>query len=350
MKKKAVIPFCALAAILQFSTCNIESSYIDLIQQEIDSNNLSNAVTNRFVTVGDSGTIYYSDDSGENWTEAENIPPGTPDLNRVLYVGDRLIAVGDGGVLWYSTDGSTWTAVITGTTYDLMAIAYGATVYVVVGENSTDGVTLTSTDGITWNGPFYETGGDSFRFNGITFGGSTFFATCLGTWDTRNGAAVNVLNGNWSNGTYEVTGGRGRQVEYGIGKFVLLFTNNGTICYGRNSLTGTTASWSTYGAGYEIGGSIVPWAFRNNRNGRLAAVGDNSTVWYTDDDGSTWTYLSNTAEWGNNARDIAYGTDCWVTVGLAGGVWISAASDLSTWTAASNPPGFQHLRGVAYIP
>ena len=77
-------------------------------------------------------------------------------------------------------------------------------------------------------------------------------------------------------------------------------------------------------------------------------VGSDGTVWYTDDDGATWSHLLNVVGLGNNMEDVVYGGDRWVAVGQAGKVWYST-TDINTWTGASSPPGFQHLRGVGYF-
>ncbi len=307
--------FVALAISLLLSGCE-DIAFRDLLLRLAGGDGSNGTVlSSRFVAVGDNGSVWWSP-NGNSWTEAESTPPGSPDLNRVRYVGDRLVAVGDGGTLWYSTDaGVNWTAVSTGTAYDLKAVTYGSTVYVVVGENGADGVTLTSTDGVNWNGPYSES---SFRFRGLTFGASTFFAICTNDYHTRHGAAVNVLTGNWSISQYAVSGGRGYLTDYGASNFVAIYTNLGNP-QGIYSPSGTTGSWDY---GDFIGGAIFPNTLRHNGSGLLVAVGNDGTVWYTDDDGATWTHLLNVAGLGNDMQDVVYGGDRWVAVGLAGNAWI----------------------------
>ena len=319
-----------------------EAFYTDLGDNG-DGNGDPPTPSSRFVAVGDSGTVWWSE-TGDTWTEAESTPPGSPDLNRVRFVDDRLVAVGDGGTLWYSPDGGVnWTAVNTGTSHDLNAVAYGASAYVVAGEDGADGVTLTSTDGVNWNGPFSEAG---FRFRALAFGGSTFFAICTNDWHTRNGSAVDVVADTWTVGEYDASGGRGHLTEYGASNYMIIFNNLGGSPQGRYSPTGATDSWSD---GVLIGGAIIPAALRHNGSGRLVAVGGDGTVWYTDDEEAGWTHLLNTAGLGNDMQDVVHGGDRWVAVGLAGQAWIST-TDIAVWITATSPPGFQHLRGVAYLP
>ena len=81
----------------------------------------------------------------------------------------------------------------------------------------------------------------------------------------------------------------------------------------------------------------------------MVAVGDDGTVWYTDTEGSGWSRLLNVLGIGRHPRAVVYGGDRWVATGLSGQAWYST-TDINTWTEASNPPGFEHLRSIAYWP
>lgn len=105
-----------------------------------------------FVAVGDSGTILYSYDQGDNWTQV--VSNLTENLYRIIYAGGQLVAVGENGLILTSSDGGqTWSNRTSGTSNTLHGIAYGYDqsgngVYVAVGEG---GVVVTSSDGATWS-------------------------------------------------------------------------------------------------------------------------------------------------------------------------------------------------------
>ncbi|OCB99170.1 hypothetical protein SRCM101294_00260 [Bacillus amyloliquefaciens] len=66
-----------------------------------------------YITVGDLGTIYYSEDA-HNWTKASS--PTTNKLNDVEwdYLNKRFVAVGDSGTVLFSLDGKRWISVNSG--------------------------------------------------------------------------------------------------------------------------------------------------------------------------------------------------------------------------------------------
>jgi len=63
----------------------------------------------RLVTVGEYGHILYSDDGGNNWTQAENVPTRIT-LTAVAFANDSVgWAVGHDAIILHTTDGgSTW--------------------------------------------------------------------------------------------------------------------------------------------------------------------------------------------------------------------------------------------------
>ncbi|MBO3650459.1 MULTISPECIES: WD40/YVTN/BNR-like repeat-containing protein [Bacillus amyloliquefaciens group] len=66
-----------------------------------------------YITVGDLGSIYYSEDA-HNWTKASS--PTANKLNDVEwdYVNKRYVAVGDSGTVLFSLDGKRWISVNSG--------------------------------------------------------------------------------------------------------------------------------------------------------------------------------------------------------------------------------------------
>lgn len=80
----------------------------------------------RMVSVGQRGHILYSDDAGQNWTQAK-VPVST-DLTAVFFVSSTQgWAVGHGGVVLTSTDaGSNWTKQLDGRTAGKLMASYYA--------------------------------------------------------------------------------------------------------------------------------------------------------------------------------------------------------------------------------
>jgi predicted small lipoprotein YifL len=90
---------------------------------------------NTFVAVGDGGTLVTSAD-GVIWTAQPQIA-GAPDLRSVTYAS-QFVAVGLGGAVYTSTDGLTWQSQTSGTTEDLLAVAFGNYGYTAVGAAGTN--------------------------------------------------------------------------------------------------------------------------------------------------------------------------------------------------------------------
>ena len=102
------------------------------------------ASAQRYVAVGELGTILVSDD-GNNWLAVDSETQNT--LRAVAWGNGLWVAVGDFGRILTSSDGVTWTPRSAGFFFDLMGITWGGGLFVAVGENTS---ILTSTDGIQW--------------------------------------------------------------------------------------------------------------------------------------------------------------------------------------------------------
>lgn len=104
------------------------------------------AAQNRYVAVGDNGTVLTSDDDGRSWTtRSTGVTCGLQDL---LVYNQLLIAVGRGGVILLSGDGISWRrARDTNTVSDLFAVSRAANRFIALGQN---GIAVVSNDGETW--------------------------------------------------------------------------------------------------------------------------------------------------------------------------------------------------------
>ena len=92
----------------------------------------------KYLAVGDAGTLATSSDNGISWTArssgvaADLYSAGLEDSQAITRVID---VTGDGGTLLTSSDAIQWTAGISGTTSLLRAIAYGKGAFVSVGDS-----------------------------------------------------------------------------------------------------------------------------------------------------------------------------------------------------------------------
>lgn len=99
---------------------------------------------NKFVAVGDKGTICTSGD-GTTWTE--RVSNVTEDLVSVTRGNDYFIALGKTKIISISKDGINWSALSLPNAGTYNAIGYGNNMYYVVGNN---GIIYSSKDGKTW--------------------------------------------------------------------------------------------------------------------------------------------------------------------------------------------------------
>jgi hypothetical protein len=109
----------------------------------------------RYIAVGDNGTIIVSGNDGVNWTRMTcPVSCGLHDVTQGPAVTNSIyVAVGRGGAILTSTDNITWTARTSTTPADLFAVSYTGGRFLAMGQN---GAGVYSTDGITWS--TYTTG------------------------------------------------------------------------------------------------------------------------------------------------------------------------------------------------
>ena len=136
----------------------------------------------RYIAVGDNGTIIVSGTDGVSWTRVTSgVSCGLHDVTQGPAVTNSIyVAVGRGGCIVTSTDNVTWTARNSTTPADLFAVCYTGGRFLAMGQN---GAGVYSTDGITWSA--YTTG--------IT---NTVYA-CTGA-DIATGASTRVQAYDWS--------------------------------------------------------------------------------------------------------------------------------------------------------
>ncbi len=108
---------------------------------------------NRWLLVGAAGRVYYRAGNASDATAWTSTGPGSGDDFYAVAVNDDAdlaVAVGEAGRIYTSTDGATWTSRTSGTTADLLGVAFGGGLWVAVGNAGGDDFVITSTDGTTW--------------------------------------------------------------------------------------------------------------------------------------------------------------------------------------------------------
>lgn len=217
-------------------------------------------------------------------------------LNSVIYGQDRFVAVGDEGTILYSTDGANWEAAPKVTTRDLHTVIFANGRFVIGGA---DRLILTSTNGVSWQPALSGTLGSLFcgtYGNGqYLFAGSRFLVSSSTgeSWTFRTQPFPQVMDG----------------LTYGNGKFVGVGWDSDT--YAAALFTSTDgAEWtprdpktseSLNGAAYGDGVFVI--------------AGDRGAI-ATSPDGDTWTPRTTGTE--NTLWDVEYGNRTFVTVGWDG--------------------------------
>ena len=153
----------------------------------------------RYIAVGESGTIISSTDNGSNWSAI--ISPGTTDLKSVFFMQNNFSPLfkcgwitGNNGVILKTTDGGgSWTQRSSGITQNLNSIYFKDSLTGFIVGNS--GIILKSTDrGETWTPRQSVT---TNNFNSIYYYGSLN----NGGWIAGdNGLVLNTTNAgdNWT--------------------------------------------------------------------------------------------------------------------------------------------------------
>ncbi len=135
-----------------------------------------------------SNKILISED-GVNWTLAPVVPTAAV-LRDAAYGAGVYVVVGDAGAVLYSYDRDTWIAANSGTAVNLTGVAFGGGRFVASGQS---GVALASTDGIHWS---VETSAPGVTLQPIRFGAGFFVANRAG--DPAVFYTTTGLTGQWN--------------------------------------------------------------------------------------------------------------------------------------------------------
>jgi hypothetical protein len=249
---------------------------------------------NMVVAAGDAGTILTSTD-GRNWTMRST--PTTRNLHAVHYASGLFVAGGRRGALITSPTGVNWTSRNSGITNYIERIHWANGRWVAVGER---GDFVTSTDGVTWTAG--NTGAPFTDHEGVTYGNGVWVAAGGYFRDPvfENGAVSTLYrstNGvNWTQVAFNV-GVRLRDITYGNGRFVAI-ANDAIILVSTNSF-----SWFPFSLA-----GIAPDTDNFRRvhyaNGRFVIVGNSGQILsaVVPEDPSAW--ISHRSHTSQNLHDV----------------------------------------------
>ena len=144
-----------------------------LVDSGITNKNLMSLACSKSKTVaiGPNGTIISSSDSN-SWNNFSSL--SLPAMG-IKYVGNTSIAIGANGTILTSDDGILWVIRKSGVAYNLSDVAYGDSIYVVVGNN---GIVLKSKDLVSWDPSIADT--SLPNFSNLTYQNNLFFAFTSG--------------------------------------------------------------------------------------------------------------------------------------------------------------------------
>jgi len=285
--------------------------------------------SNQYVMVSSRGLPLYSSD-GNSWTATSLT--GTSAFssgNCIAYLnGNYLIGGGNSTAsIATSTNGIDWTVRTTPTTTGINKFAYGAGVYVAVGNS---GNIFSSPNLATWTSraagaqAFGDVIFDNGQFVAVGAAGACYTSSDGLTWTTRSAGSTQFYKVIWAAGTINLF------VAIGVGG--LLYT----------SPDGTT--WTSRSAGSATFSDI---AF-DSTNNVLVLVGLSGTV-YTSTNGTTWTNRTlgvNTVVLGN----VIYDGTQWLAFILTqnGGGYFKSINSGVTWVRVAFPDEITMSR-VVYL-
>lgn len=281
----------------------------------------------------DGKNIYYSTDNAITWIESQGtiFSENVWDIARNDNNG-TLIAVGQNDNITYpptvdnsgtcilrsTNNGLSWNEV-TGNTFNErgLGIYYGNNVWIAVGQDtSNNNITRSTDDGQSWqyvSGTTFDGAGNSVQYNNnswIAVGRST--NTILRSTDNTGST--------WTTVSFSVPSSEfnseGLRIGYGNGRWLVCGGDTNNKILKRSTDNGQTWEDVTNGSFKTTGRRIV---YANNRwlFGQEGGT-TNPTIFYSTDDGASWTVSSNAGDGyfireGNNFQYIK--DDIWVAVG-----------------------------------
>lgn len=246
----------------------------------------------KFVAVGDEGTVIASDDA-VNWSKQNSVAT----IWSVSFGKGHFVAVGDGGRILTSQDGLNWQRRSSGTTGALYCVAYGNGQFIAAGSL---GQIINSADGVNWNKPIRPTG---TTFRKMIFVKDQFVA--VGDDNKIYFSANGVAWKKSSLGTDAYNADSYSSIAYGNEMLVAVGTSARTV----ESAILTSRDFKTWKRKtFSLAESLIDIAYGNNQ---FVAVGYDGAI-YSSGDGKSW-ILRRLGT--NDLRGVVYGDGRFVVVG-----------------------------------
>jgi photosystem II stability/assembly factor-like uncharacterized protein len=273
----------------------------------------SNVNSNKWLAVGDGGTIIRSIDGGITWSNVTS--PVVDALRGVALHGNIGLAVGISGRVVRSTDaGITWVEETRPTTRNLYSVSMSDFMTVITGHEGT--IFVSYDNGLTWT--FHTAGTASILF-GVSVNGNT--AVGVG------GAGAVVMSVNGGSGWGLTVLGDQNTFFYSTS-----FVNSNTGWAVGSSLTTGNVIIKSVDAGFVWSGESAPTteqlfgvSFSSLDSG--TAVGSNGTIIHTVNGGATWlnqtsgtTQILNGVSFANSGLGITVGNAGTILRTVTGGL------------------------------
>lgn len=290
----------------------------------------------KFVAVGYAGKISYDVDGQGTWTAVTPITVGN--YNCIAHDGTTFLAAATGPNRSISTDGITWT--LQGTAMGgrvIRGAAYGNSLYVLVGGDTSDPRVSTSSDRITWTAR--TSGYTTENINAVMYAGGKW-VTC-GDSD-KMATSTDAISWTAYSGTFAGSSNitcltYGNSVYVAAGAGAKLFT----------SATALSGSWTSRTSGFTADGINGLSYGLVGATQTFVAVGAGKISSSTDGSAVTWTLRSNPAQTANkHLYAAAYGAGRFVAVGQDG--MLVYSSDGTTWLQAKDPGAADSWQAVTF--
>ncbi len=276
--------------------------------------------TNRYVAVGEAGTILVSTNTLD-WVVVN--PPIATNLNAICFAANQFVIVGDGGTILTSASGTNWTLRTSPTANDLYSVVYANGLFVAVGDA---GALITSSSGNSWTLRNSQLGSNAL-IEDITFGNGRFVAIAtVFTGDFFDTAIITSVNGTtWAQlpSSFPVL----NTVTFGNGQFL---AGGSQFAISNDGL-----AWSTYYLGSQITADDLAFT-----NGKFLAADSNRILYSTN--ATNWVAAGG-ATAASSLRALGFANGRGIAVGDIG--QMLASTNVTNWIAASSGP-VNHLEGM----
>lgn len=194
--------------------------------------------------------------TGTSWAPVSATGLTTAQLNFMAYGAGVFVVVGNGGVIQSSTDGITWTTRTSGTSNNLTRIYFVNSKFFAIGKNRT---LLTSADGITWSSMIFNAGDPADFFMSLTYGNGVYVLSARKDWGSSAiiYRSTTAANNSWTATTNSLAAGATiNRIQYLNNKFFVFTADNSMY----NSTDGIT--WTNFTSSVVLthpDGTTIPW-------------------------------------------------------------------------------------------